>query len=412
VGTSIVVADPLTLKLILERPAGYFLAALSYPTSWAVPKQLIDTYADRWTDHLADKEGFGGNLFTLTSWQHPGAAPSPDGLAHLNFERNERFWGKRPLLRRIEYTIYKGTAVAWSDFKLGKGDVGFPAGYDITTITHEITEARALKGVTSHQTPELACSFLATNWKLAPFDDIRVRQAFSLALDRQAIAHDALQDLSEPTIHLIPEGLPGYNSDLADAAGRRGKDALTPDLTTARKLATGYATEKCGGSFAKCTPIYFAVQRNRATLQRANEMMASQWQAAFPGWMITPGEFPRLQIRSTRSLQLAAEGWGEDYPDPQDFVSLLWTTRADYNQSFINIPDVDALCAQADGMSDLSARIPLYQQAEQQLVTQGAAIPYAQPIRTYVVRAHVVGWQIAPTDKTPLSVWQTAYIRR
>jgi oligopeptide transport system substrate-binding protein len=67
---------------MLERPAGYFLASLTNPTSWAVPKQLIDTYADEWTDHLSDNDGFGGNLFTLTRWDHAG---------HLDFARNERF---------------------------------------------------------------------------------------------------------------------------------------------------------------------------------------------------------------------------------------------------------------------------------------------------------------------------------
>jgi oligopeptide transport system substrate-binding protein len=97
VGKSILVADPQTLKLTLERPAGYFLASLTYPTSWAVPKQLIDTYADKWTDYLADNGGLGGNLFKVTRWDHAG---------HLDFERNERFWGQKPLLRRLEYTLY------------------------------------------------------------------------------------------------------------------------------------------------------------------------------------------------------------------------------------------------------------------------------------------------------------------
>src|SRR5258708_517567 len=81
----------LPLQLTLERPAGSFLAALSYPTSWAAPKHLIDQYADQWTEHLADNGGFGGNLYRLTRWDHAG---------HLELERNERFWGKKPLLRR------------------------------------------------------------------------------------------------------------------------------------------------------------------------------------------------------------------------------------------------------------------------------------------------------------------------
>ena len=53
--------------------------------------------------------------------------------------------------------------------------------------------------------------------------------------------------------------MPGYNPDLTDAAGRKGKDALTPDLDAARRLASAYAAEKCGGDYAKCpsSPIPF-----------------------------------------------------------------------------------------------------------------------------------------------------------
>jgi len=104
--------------------------------------------------------------------------------------------------------------------------------------------------------------------------------------------------------------------------------------------------------------------------------------------------------------------WGADYPDPQDFVSLLWTTNAPYNRKFVSIAQVDQLCAQADGMFDLNARIPLYQQAEQLLITQGAAIPYAQPLITYMARSRVVNWQIASTGQTPLGIWQTTYLTR
>jgi oligopeptide transport system substrate-binding protein len=110
--------------------------------------------------------------------------------------------------------------------------------------------------------------------------------------------------------------------------------------------------------------------------------------------------------------QMVWDGWGADYPDPQDFLSLLWTSPASFNYTAVSIGQVDALCAQADGMADLSARIPLYQQAEQVLVAQGAAIPYAQPLLTYAVRTRLVGWRVSATGVTPLSVWQTAYLSR
>jgi ABC-type transport system substrate-binding protein len=66
-------------------------------------------------------------------------------------------------------------------------------------------------------------------------------------------------------------------------------------------------------------------------------------------------------------------GGGPDYPDPQDFLSLLWTTTTPYNAnlSHVSVPQADTLLAQADSMSDQAARIPLYQQAEQLLGKQG-----------------------------------------
>ena len=98
-----------------------------------------------------------------------------------------------------------------------------------------------------------------TQLALAPFDDARVRQAFSLALDRNAIPSKSSRAFRQPTIHLVPGGMPGYNPDLTDAAGRKGKDALTPDLDTARRLASAYAAEKCGGDYAKCPPVTYSI---------------------------------------------------------------------------------------------------------------------------------------------------------
>jgi peptide/nickel transport system substrate-binding protein/oligopeptide transport system substrate-binding protein len=210
----------------------------------------------------------------------------------------------------------------------------------------------------------------------------------------------------------MPEELPGYNPDLADASGRKGKDAIKPDVVTARKLANEYASEKCGGDFVKCPPVVFMVTSNRPTTALVAQAMQKGWQDAFPGWSIVIGGPCRLQICPGRTFQLTNASWGADYPDPQDFMSLLWTTSASYNRDSVSISQVDQLCAQADSMSDLSARIPLYQQAEQLLITQGAAIPYAQPLTTYVVRSQVVGWSIASSGETPLSAWQGTYLTR
>ena len=417
IGSTIQIPDPLTLRLTLGHPAGYFLSALTYPTSYAVPRALIEKYTtpvhysyndsngtdSTWTDHLLDNGPFGGNLYQLTTWQHPNS--TADGRGHLVFERNERFWGKKPLLRRIEYTMYPNASIAWPDFISGVGDsASLDNGAAMAT-------ARTLHGVVLQRVPSLSFQYLAINWNYAPFNDVRVRQAFSLALDRRAIEHEVYLDTSQPTIHLAPEGMPSYNPDLTDAAGRKGKDALTPDLDIARGLVSAYAAEKCGGRLSACPPVVLSVPSSTRLLQ-LGKMLQQQWQQAFPGWSISLQTLGGdIELSRPRHLQIWWDGWGADYPDPHDFLSFLWTTDAEHNFSAVSDAQVDALLAQADGMNDQTARIPLYQQAEQLLVNQGAAIPLTQSVNWYAVRSRVVGWRIAPTGMTPLPVWQQVYIK-
>ncbi len=79
----------------------------------------------------------------------------------------------------------------------------------------------------------LSVSYLRVNWALAPFDDVRVRNAFSLAIDRKAIATNVSKGLANPTIHMVIKGLPGYNPDLKNAAGDTG------DATSRRECREG-----------------------------------------------------------------------------------------------------------------------------------------------------------------------------
>ena len=419
IGKSIVVADPLTLKVTIEAPAAYFLSEMSYPTFWGVPKQLIDQHGQtKWFDHLQDGSGFGGNLYKLTRWQHP----TPTSLGSLRFDRNERFWGQKPLLSRIGYTLYHDANRLWQDFAQGAGDVA------VSVPSALFASIRAIKGISIQQTRMLSYWFVRLNWDVAPFDDVRVRQAFSLALDRNALllqgfpspqanlSPETIRAYRQPTIHLVPEGMPGYNPDLTDAAGRKGADALTPDRDAARALARAYAAERCGGDYAKCPPI--TIPRPTRSPSSANvvaEAVLDQARRAFPGWVIQLEEIGGVELKVVPPLQVLLDGWGADYPDPQDFLSLLWTTHAPLNypsESHVSVPLVDALLAQADGMSDQTARLPLYQLAEQLLVNQGAAIPLYQPLQNDAVRSRVRGWHIAPTLQTPLAVWQTAYLTR
>jgi peptide/nickel transport system substrate-binding protein/oligopeptide transport system substrate-binding protein len=82
-----------------------------------------------------------------------------------------------------------------------------------------------------------------------------MRQARALAVDRRALLRDAARETALPTFHIIPEGLPQYNGDLRDAAGKAGDAALTSAPEKALALAQSDANSHCGGSISACPPI-------------------------------------------------------------------------------------------------------------------------------------------------------------
>jgi ABC-type oligopeptide transport system substrate-binding subunit len=396
IGKSIVVSDPLTLKLTLDAPAAYFLGTFSYPTSWAVPKQLVDKYGAKWTDHLVDNGGFGGSLYKLTVFDHAG---------HMAMVANPNFWGTKPVVQKINWTLYKDINTLWADYKSGQGDLGyFPAA--------ELATAKALHGSTEYETPGLTVHYVFLNWSKPPFDDVRVRNAFSLAMDRKALAHNVAKDLAVANIHMIIKGLPGYNENLKNAAGDSGDAALVANVAKAQELAKSYATDKCSGDFAKCPPVVYTYANGSSTQLLRAQVLQQQWQTAFPGWNITLQGLDRsVELKTEKTLQMGYEGWGADYPDPQDFMTLLWAKDAQYNRTFNDIPEADALMKQADVNNDQTARLTQYQQAEQLMLNQGSFAAYDQPLSTYVLRNTISGWHYANTITVALGTWQTFYVK-
>ena len=106
IGDSLNVPDSQTLVITLNAPAPYFLQAMTYPTAFAQPEQLIQQYGTKdWTAHLTDNGGFGGSLYKVSLWDHKG---------DLDLVANPSFWGTQPKLRQIDFKIYQTISADYS----------------------------------------------------------------------------------------------------------------------------------------------------------------------------------------------------------------------------------------------------------------------------------------------------------
>lgn len=397
IGDSIIIADPLTLDIQLNTPAPALLAAMTFPVAYAVPEQLVMQYGAQYTQHLADGSGFGGDMFKVTRWDHDGA---------LVLTRNDAFWGQKPKLREVDVLFFDDPNTAYDAYQAGQLDVG-------VAPLPELAAARVHP--TFHQVGIGQISYFAMNWQMAPFTDVRMREAFDLALDKAAMASDVLHGAVTATNHIVPSGIPGYNPNLLGPDGTRNVNGNTQQ---ANQLATAYAqAEGCGGGtdFSRCPQVVLMIVVGDQ--DAANEAAVAQqmWLRAMPNYPIIIDDVDPTVLRqqlNAKQAQLWLGTWSEDYPDPQDWLSTNLTCASPRNAGSACVSPADTLMASADANLNQSARMIQYQQAEQLLVTQVAWIPLCQATVWWETGPHLSGYTLDGTGSVPRAAWQRMYVTR
>src|SRR5262249_26393274 len=128
-------------------------------------------------------------------------------------------------------------------------------------------------------------------------------------------------------------------------------------------------------------------------------------------WNITINAIARAQqIKQGHTLQFNTGGWLADYPEPQDFLTLLWMKTAAYNYGYADVPAADALLVKADSTLDDATRLPLYQQAEEAVVVAGAFIAWCRVRGQSPGRPFVGDWHYNPSQSPALSTWEKVAI--
>ncbi|MGH2516580.1 MAG: peptide ABC transporter substrate-binding protein, partial [Ktedonobacterales bacterium] len=223
IGDSIIPDDAAaTLTVKLAQPAGYFLDAMTYSTSYALEKSTVTGASlgadEKWLDNLAKgATGHGGSgMFYVSTWDHKG---------NLDLKANPNWWGiaagMQPKLSEVDYKIFVSIDTEYSSFNSGKT---FDVGSDIPMT--QLAPAKQLPDF--HSGPYLGYEGVAMNFDVPPFDNRDARAALCLAINRDQINATVLRGADIPTWHLVPNGMPGYNPNLQalDNAPTTGNQAL------------------------------------------------------------------------------------------------------------------------------------------------------------------------------------------
>lgn len=368
--------DDLTLEIELVQPAPYYPTIASLWVFFPAKQELIEQGGpDWWKDPSLQ---IGNGPFQMTQYEEEQL---------IGFEANENYWAGRPLLDGIEYVYQGESAVALEAYRAGDLDI---VQVDPSLLPSVTEDPELSDELVSY--PYASTFQLSMNLVQEPFNDMKVREAFAYAFDRETYCAEIRSGDCTPTLSWIPEGIPG--SIETDAY------AFDPEAAVQALAESSY-----GGPEGLPEIQMYYNSDDSANTARA-EWVAGQYQQIL-GVTITlvPTEGTALvELRKspeTFPQLLLVGGWIQDYPDPQNWLSVYWTCDATFAQRFGYCnPELDEILQQADTESDEATRIGLYEQASEMLVADVPG-PFLYNLSNNVlVKPNVTGYAPTAIDST------------
>lgn len=343
--------DPLTFEITMNQPSPQFKAVAGLPYLTASPRHVIEQFGDQWTE--------AGNMVTsgpykLETWDHD---------QQLILARNELYGGEAPTIERAVMTIATGDPCVAQVQAYEADEIDFATcvpPQDIARMRSQYADELSLETLS-------ATVFPIFDNRQEPWNDVRVRQAFSLAIDRQAIVEVLTDNTSLPAPVLVPEGI----------VGRDLSHALTGTVDDAKALMAeaGYAD---GAGFPEFT-ITTSSARGRKELA---ELIQQMWkdnlgvnakvevleENAFRSWS---------NARKEEPFDIAISAWYTDYVDPNNWYKEVFVD--DYRNMHFTDPEYVELVDQAAFELDEAKRAELFTQADAILEREVPAIPAYYP---------------------------------
>ncbi len=370
----VTIDGPLTLRVRLERPCPWFLSLAAFHAFAPVPLHAIAAHGERWTrpEHIV--------------------VNGPFALAeHLPRERivlrPNPAWHGAARVRLASITL-----LPWQDADaayrlLRQGGLHWTPSIPLP----KWEEVRWLPEY--YVAPFLTTYYYRLNCTRPPFDDKRVRKAFSLALDRSVVAGQVLRAGQVPATWFTP-AMPGYEPP----AG------LPADAAAARRLLAeaGYGP---GRPLPPVELMYNTSEAHKAVA----EAVAKQWEDALGVRVTLVNREWKVYLADMESLnyQIARSAWIGDYLDPDTFLGL-WHSGSGNNRTGWASPAYDAALDAARRETDPAARVERYRALERVIIEdEFPCIPVYIYVNQGLLAQQVRGWHENVRDE---HAWQYLWL--
>jgi len=366
--------DDYTVKIVLNAPEAPFLSNLAMQFAGVQSKEYAIAMLKAGTPEKIDQDPLGTGPFQLVQYQKD---------AIIRYKANPQYWAGKAKIDDLIFSITPDASVRWA--KLQKGEchvMPYPNPADVPAMRKDAN-------VTVLEQPGLNVGYLAYNTTKKPFDDVRVRKAVNMAINKKAIVDAVYLGTGVPAINPIPPTQWSYNKSIKD-------DAYNPDeakkLLAAAGLKDGFATDLWAMPVQRpynpnAKRIAELMQADLAKVGIKAEIKSFEW-----------GEY-RKRMQAGEH-QMGMLGWTGDNGDPDNFLhTLLGCASAKSGGSNVAkfcYKPFDDLVMKAKTVSNPAERTKLYEKAQVIFKAQAPWFTIAHAVALKPVRKEVIGFKISP----------------
>ena len=361
--------DDTTLEFTLKAPCPYFVDLVSMWVYFPVQQATIEANGDKWTN-TAEAYVCNGP-FKITE-MNMGES--------IVLEKNENYWdAENVTLEKLTFRYILQTDTALTAYESGEVDG------DRTIPSSDLARLKAENaGLVS--TPNYGTVYYDFNCSKEPYDNVLVRKALCLAIDREALINNVAQVDGQAAFSFLA---PGYVIDGKDVTEGRSDYELsaTADVEAA-KAALAEAGYPDGEGFPTVQLSYYSDDN----VKKIAEAIAEMWEqnlgitveVSSADWAVF---YDAVQ---SGNYEVAAMGWSADYVNPMSFLPLLYTDDVT-NNCFYSNTEYDAVVDQIKVEKDPAKFAELVQQADSIVSAEYPVLPLYYKSNTYLIKDYIKG---------------------
>lgn len=367
--------DDRTLEIQLEHPAPYLPQLLMHYTNYPVPKHVVEAHGDAW---IKPENIVVNGAYKLVKWWS-------NYIVHI--KKNPAFYDSRNVWLEDIY-FYPTTDVNVATRSTLSGERGWSTNFPSNRAPELRRSAPAMVKVA----PYLLVQYFSFNMTRPPFDDVRVRRALAMSIDREFIGSQIYRAGEFPAYSFVPPGIANYRST--------ARYPWADQPIAARRAQAQRLLREAG--YGPNNPLRFEFShRNTGDNPRVAVVAQADWAAIAP-WVVVELNGVETQIHyanlRAKNFQVGDGGWVADFNDARNYLYLLETRTGEQNYPGFSNPEFDRLMQQADHEPDAAARAALMVQAEQIALNESPVCTTVFGVSKNLVHPDLAGWEANLVD--------------